>query len=75
MRVAMTPMLCGLWFNISGFGFELKPLMDSIAANTEEFAGFATFHPIEFDGFDHFAAQVIVVGFGHRVKSAVYGLL
>lgn len=66
--MAMTPMLCRLWFNISRFGFELKPLVDGIAANPEQFARFATFHPIEFDCFDHFAAQVIVVGFGHRAN-------
>ena len=49
--------------------------MDSIAANPKVFAGFTTFHPIEFNGFDHFAAQVIIVSLGHWAKSAVDGFL
>jgi hypothetical protein len=64
--VAMPSTLDGFGVDISSFSFELKPLMDRIAANPKHFTGFAPFHPVEFVRFEHFAPPVIVVGFRHQ---------
>lgn len=64
--VMMAVMLGWLRSHIASISFELKPLMYRIAADAEKFTRFATFHPIEFDGFYHFAAQVVVICFGHQ---------
>jgi|GEM_PF-3322017 len=52
--VAMTSLLWGVGLDISGFSFELKPLVDRIAANPEQLTDLAPFHPIEFNRCDYF---------------------
>jgi hypothetical protein len=52
-------------------GFEPEPLINGVEADAEIVAGFTTFHAIGFAGFDDYATQVIVVGFGHRLESAL----
>ena len=64
----MTSLPCGFGLNISGFSFESKPLVDRVAANPEQLTDLTPFHPIEFNRFDYFVTQVIVVSFGHRTR-------
>jgi hypothetical protein len=73
--MTMPPPLDRLRLNRSSGSFELKPLVDGIAANPEAFTRFAAFHSIEVDRFHHFAAQVSIVSFRHWAKSAVDILL
>jgi hypothetical protein len=58
-------MITGSRFDIPSLCFQLEPLMNRVAANAEHLTDFTPFHPIQFDRFEYFAAQIIVVGFGY----------
>ena len=64
--VPMPGMVVRTGAQITGLGSEFKPLMDRIATDVEQFARFAGAKAIEFNRFNYFSTEIIVVGFGHR---------
>ena len=63
--VAMTRVVMRPGMKVSCFRSQPKPLVGRVTAKVEKLAGFASKHTVEFDCFDNFTAQVIVIGFWH----------
>ena len=64
--VAMTWRFVTLGTVISCVSFSFEPKINRIATDVKHLAGFTLPHPIKFDRFNYFPAQVIAVSIGHN---------